>query len=207
MSDANNYHHGNLRDAALSLGLKQVRDRGVSALSLRGLAAELGVSTPALYHHFPSKEGLLAEVALLALTQFDQKARALLKTKRLAASHLEALGMQYVMAAVQEPHLFHLLFSKTSPQPPLGDINEGTPVFGALLSFFNVALSGLPQLNRLERAICSWSVVHGFATLATDGPLRGAVVSVDKFETLARTVIRTTQIGLLEGCINHKFEV
>jgi AcrR family transcriptional regulator len=207
MSDANNYHHGNLRGAALSLGLKQVRDRGANALSLRGLAAELGVSTPALYHHFPSKEGLLAEVALLSLTQFDQEARALLKTKRLAASHLEALGMQYVMAAVQEPHLFHLLFAKASPQPPLLEINEDTPVFGVLLSFFNVALSGMPRLVRLERAICSWSVVHGFATLATDGPMRSAVVSIDRFESLARTVIRTTQVGLLEGCVNNKFEV
>ena len=40
------YHHGNLRTALLAQAQRTVRERGVSELSLRELARDVGVSQP-----------------------------------------------------------------------------------------------------------------------------------------------------------------
>lgn len=53
------YHRGDVVDRAIAL-LDEV---GLEALSMRRLAADLGVRPSALYHHFDSKHALLAAVA------------------------------------------------------------------------------------------------------------------------------------------------
>ncbi len=57
------YHHGDLRAYAIRRGRELVAERGVDALTLRGLARELGVTAPALVHHFGSRRELRAAVA------------------------------------------------------------------------------------------------------------------------------------------------
>ena len=57
------YHHGDLRSAALQLGMERLTDQEHPELGLRALARDLGVSATALYRHFPNKDALLVELA------------------------------------------------------------------------------------------------------------------------------------------------
>src|ERR1700678_3007085 len=57
------YHHGDLRNALVAAALAAVEQNGPDAVSLRELAAGLGVSRAAPYRHFPDRESLLAAVA------------------------------------------------------------------------------------------------------------------------------------------------
>ena len=57
------YHHGSLQQAALQRGRELVARFGPDALTLRGLARELGVSATALVYHFGSLAGLRSSVA------------------------------------------------------------------------------------------------------------------------------------------------
>ena len=57
------YHHGDLYQQAHEQALAIVREQGDSAISLRALARQIGVSTPALYRHYADRESLLAELA------------------------------------------------------------------------------------------------------------------------------------------------
>src|SRR3954468_6935016 len=57
------YHHGDLRRALVDEALATIRRAGVAGLTLRGVAAALGVSRTALYRHFTDKEALLAVLA------------------------------------------------------------------------------------------------------------------------------------------------
>jgi AcrR family transcriptional regulator len=57
------YHHGNLANALVEAALKVVESDGAEALSLRDLAASLGVSRAAPYRHFADRDALLAAVA------------------------------------------------------------------------------------------------------------------------------------------------
>lgn len=51
------------RDRIVDRAYDLLREQGLGALSMRRLAAELGVAPGALYWHVPSKQDLLAEVA------------------------------------------------------------------------------------------------------------------------------------------------
>ena len=55
------------RRAVLQAALRIVDDEGLDALRIRRLGEELGVNGASLYHHFASKDEILAGVAELAL--------------------------------------------------------------------------------------------------------------------------------------------
>ena len=57
------YHHGDLRTALISAARHILETEGREALSLRAAARAAGVSQAAPYHHFASKEALLAAIA------------------------------------------------------------------------------------------------------------------------------------------------
>lgn len=55
--------------AVVAVALRLIDDEGLDALSTRRLAAELNVSGPALYHHFPSMDSIVAGAVELALSE------------------------------------------------------------------------------------------------------------------------------------------
>ncbi len=57
------YHHGDLKSVLLDETARILREEGEDALSLRRLAANIGVSRTAPYHHFRDKQSLLCAVA------------------------------------------------------------------------------------------------------------------------------------------------
>src|SRR5690349_24505577 len=57
------YHHGDLRRALVDAARRLLEAEGPSALSLRAVAREAGVSPAAPYHHFKDKAELLDAVA------------------------------------------------------------------------------------------------------------------------------------------------
>lgn len=50
------------KDRILAAALQQFRTNGYEATSVRSIADQLGVTTPALYYHFPNKEAILLGV-------------------------------------------------------------------------------------------------------------------------------------------------
>lgn len=68
------YHHGDLVASALARGREIVARHGPTALTLRGLARDLGVTAPALVHYFRSVDGLRAAVAESIMEQMRDAA-------------------------------------------------------------------------------------------------------------------------------------
>ena len=57
------YHHGNLKEALLQAARARLAETAEADLSLRDLAARVGVSVNATYRHFASKDAMLMELA------------------------------------------------------------------------------------------------------------------------------------------------
>src|SRR5689334_6979420 len=57
---AHRFHHGDLREALLTAGEIAMEREGHASITLGRLAAAAGVTQPAVYRHFASKEELLA---------------------------------------------------------------------------------------------------------------------------------------------------
>jgi AcrR family transcriptional regulator len=69
---------GDVRDAILDAAEMRVRQAGPGAIRLQEVAAEVGVSHPAVLHHFGSREGLVHAVVDRAIRRLqDDLARAL----------------------------------------------------------------------------------------------------------------------------------
>lgn len=57
------YHHGDLRNAIITMATTRARVDGEKAIILREIAPELGVSATAAYRHFTNRQQLVEEVS------------------------------------------------------------------------------------------------------------------------------------------------
>ncbi len=104
------YHHGNLRQALLERAAEVIAERGVEALSLRGLARDLGVSHAAPSAHFADRRALLGA---LALEGFRLGVDAMQAGAAAAGpdpvARYRALGRSYVQFAREYPSYFRAI--------------------------------------------------------------------------------------------------
>ncbi len=166
------YHHGSLRRALIEAAVQVIAERGVDAVNLRELAARVGVTPGAPYHHFPTRKDLLAGIAEEGFAKLE----ALLIAERDAApasegARLEALGRAYVSFAISHPGYFRVMFH--------GNANASGPTEPGLRAFHILrdAVSACqeegtaPEGDPALLVLTAWSAVHGFATLWVDGAL------------------------------------
>ena len=166
------YHHGNLRRALIEAAVAEIAARGVDALNLRELAAIVGVTPGAPYHHFPNRKDLLAGIA----EEGFEKLETLLLAERdgapaNAGAKLEALGRAYVGFAILNPGYFRVMFH--------GDANASGPTKPGLRAFHLLRdavvacqeAGAAPEGDPALLVLTAWSAVHGFATLWVDGAL------------------------------------
>lgn len=166
------YHHGDLRRAVLDRAVQVIATDGAEALSLRALAADLGVSHTAPRHHFVSRQGLLTAVAIEG---FRELAARMNRIRDGGGAFLD-IGVGYVEFALDRPAHFAVMFApavldQTDP--------ELTGAMDATFALLRQGVDELPEPAREDAAaavIASWSLVHGLATLALTGNLDRAGV-------------------------------
>ena len=105
------YHHGNLRAEILQRAADVIDAEGIEALSLRGIARDLGVSHGAPNRHFKNKAALLSA---LATTGWLQVRDATLDAAEATGSddphvRLNAMGRGYMRWALNHRSLFRSL--------------------------------------------------------------------------------------------------
>ena len=186
---ADTYHHGDLRRALLDEAAAVLTEGGVGALSLRDLARRIGVSPTAPYHHFPNKAalvGALSEDTLLALDRASEEAT---RGVTAPADRIRALGVAYVLFAVEHPERFRLAFRPEMGSPfasldgAPGSLPSDVPAFRHLQNA--VADLALDQQAQTHTALAAWGLVHGLASLLVDGPLRPLASDVGRVRALA----------------------
>ena len=107
------YHHGDLRTTLLEVAAIMLTESGIEEVSLRKLAARVGVSRSAPYHHFKDKNALLCGIAekgfkqlyLMNKNSFDFEGRS---TKEKFSRYIH----QYVKFAKNNPELYELMFGR-----------------------------------------------------------------------------------------------
>ncbi len=169
------YHHGALREALIEASETVLAERGLDGFSLREVARRSGVSPAAPAHHFGDADGLLTAVATLA---FDGLTAALEAGNARGGgdpvARLREQGVGYVGFALRYPGRFGLMF-RTGPKKDEALARSAHAAFAALEQGVRdlFALSAGKPLSEAQRhaLISIWSVVHGFAHLASAGQL------------------------------------
>ncbi|WP_323774333.1 TetR/AcrR family transcriptional regulator [Alcanivorax sp.] len=191
------YHHGDLHQQAHDQALAVLRLEGDSAISLRAIAKQIGVSAPALYRHYADRESLLAELAISGFAALRQQLLSVEQHSPRAA--LIGIGLAYVAFAQSEPNLYRLMFGgRVLPKGAHPRLDQ------AGLGAFNVLQDTIARGQRagyLKPAplalmtATAWSLVHGLSQLTIDGHLPNA----DAEPQLAEGITSL----LLEGAIAH----
>lgn len=170
------YHHGDLAAALKRAALEVIEREGLTALTLRAIAQQVGVTEPAIYRHYASKDALIAAIATdgfhLLADRFDA-----VPTTGSAAEHLAELGVAYVVFALDHRGYFVTMYGAHVDRLDDDDLRvAGARSFRALAGAVEqVARSGAvgPDLDEVGLARAAWSLVHGVATLTLERELSG----------------------------------
>ncbi|HMA69959.1 MAG TPA: TetR/AcrR family transcriptional regulator [Xanthobacteraceae bacterium] len=174
-ADHATYHHGDLRAALVKAAAVDIERSGYENLSLRELAASLGVSRAAPYRHFADRRALLAAIAasgFYELTAIHRNASGKTPQARLAAA-----GRGYLAFAAERPQLFRLMLASDllsgvagPPDPELiKAANACYEVFEGLVA----ATLDRPDDRAIKAtAIVLMSSAYGFALLRMDNRLK-----------------------------------
>ena len=179
------YHHGDLKPALVEAGLAELEEKGLAHLSLRSIAARVGVSHTAPKNHFDGLRGLLTAIAAEGFRRHATAMRDGVEGEPPGKTRLAAACNGYVRFALENPELFKLMFSGTMcniEDPELKHAGWGSyEVLRGVahgLDWDKAQLPGGPW--RTEWML--WSMVHGYATLLIEGQIRRNVDGTPVFD-------------------------
>lgn len=163
------------KEAILNAALAQVATAGADGLSIRGVAAALGLAPNALYRYFPDRAALEAAVTAHGAAALHDAMRHNVGRKA-PVEALRAVCRAYMKFSRDDPHIYEMLMRPCDPV--LGDVQEQI----ALWDFFveRVAdVSGGPASRKV--AIALWAMLHGLSVLEM-APVLGAEKTGDAFD-------------------------
>ena len=185
------YHHGDLKNALISTGVKIIFDEGIDKLSIRYAAKKLGVSHTAPYRHFKDKEELVVAIAVKGfdilekelddaiakhpdnyLSQFTEAAGAYINFAKNNHEYYKIMFGNYIMNKTDYPQFFKAYDSS----------------FKKMLIIV-VGIMGSKGKKKDEIAvttIAAWSLVHGYSSLIIDNQMDKLVGSDGQVKALLR---------------------
>ena len=166
------YHHGDLRESLIKMGLKLFNEEGAEKFSIRKVAALCNVSHAAPYKHFKSKEELINAISEYVFSNFQSSLNEIAeKYKDNPYERIIELGKKYVWFMVENPDYLKFAFLQNSESEIVIEENKLKSVeYGSFNIFKNCALDFLKSINVKEEEyaqdiIAMWSMVHGLATM------------------------------------------
>ncbi len=166
----NRYHHGNLRAALIDATRRLLLDRDPESLSLRQAAREVGVSANAPYRHFEDKDALLGAVAAEGFRVLTDLIRTSAADSD-SSKRLETIGVAYCEFVAREPGLVRVMFGPrlraAKRHPGLDEAERGA--FAELAAAIDTVEPSTSPEDGIRNAVGLWSVMHGYATLRSDG--------------------------------------
>ncbi|NHC15059.1 TetR/AcrR family transcriptional regulator [Motilibacter deserti] len=105
------------REEIKRAALRRLREGGPGAVSVNALGKEIGLTGPAVYRHFASRDELLTELIVDAYGDLAAELRAAVEAarRRSRPGRVAALAAAYRAWALREPHRYRLLFSAPLP--------------------------------------------------------------------------------------------
>ena len=150
-------------------------DSGFARFSLREVARRVGVSAPAVYRHFDSKEALLGEVCAAGFRHFGSYLlRALAEPTPRA--RLVRSGELYQRFALENPRDYRVIFMGDAEFFLEKNALKGNPdaTFQFLIDRVRECMQAriLKKRDETEVATIIWAHVHGLVSLRLSGHLQ-----------------------------------
>lgn len=187
------YHHGNLEEALLKVGMKEARASGSRNLGVTHLAKLVDVTPMAIYRHFPNGENLKAAISQQAREELARRMANAVAKETDVKKRFMATGREYINFGLQEPGLLSVAFLDCEELPNREDNPSAREILhDAILDLCNEGSVKAQDVQSI--AHFAWSVVHGFTLLASSSdPQRPGSKSAEIEEILERAWQGVTQ--------------
>lgn len=162
------------REQIVSAALEVTRKNGISGLTARGLAAELGSSAKPIFGLFKNMEELQREVIAAANALYQAHIRGWMESSQYPP--YKASGIGYIQFAKEETELFKLLFMRDRT----GEKTEENPEELQPLLRLIMNNLGIREDEALLFHTELWLYVHGIATMIGTNYLNWDPEFIDK---------------------------
>lgn len=186
------FHRGDTRPAAIEAAAALVAAQGRDAITLRGVADALGINHRALYRQFASREELLfavAECGFVQLADLLETVAALRSDQRPTA-----LARLYAGFALDQPHLYDLMFSLPLRTWFHSAHGVGPPLRRVVKAAAAAVQNEGPNTGQSRlRVMRIWGLVHGLVGLYRAGAFkaRSNRLAIEFIVDAARPLVST----------------
>jgi AcrR family transcriptional regulator len=191
---------GNLsRERVLTAAVRFVDEQGLRALTMRGLAAELGVEAMALYRYVPSREKLLDGVVETVVDELYSDPDVQLRPDGDWQDYLRHLARGVRRLAIAHPEVFPIVATRppAAPwiRPPLRSLRWVEAFLDALLS------RGFPDAGAVAayRAFSSFLLGHLLLEVSAKGVDTGPMDEPDPPKDATAAARKATSVPGLES--------
>ncbi|WP_374572816.1 TetR/AcrR family transcriptional regulator [Phenylobacterium sp.] len=164
------YHHGDLRRALIDAARRLLESEGPSALSLRAVAREAGVSPAAPYHHFKDKAELLDAVAHEGWEMLDDALKAAGGGARSVRERMASLGVAYVRFARGNPALYRVMYDQSRDKAALPEhvhADNDSAYCRVRDALVEAGADPTDKIGLELATVASWCAAHGLAEMAS----------------------------------------
>ncbi len=174
---------------------------GVDATTMRAIAAKIGYTATAIYHHFRDKDALIEE---LCVADFTALGKAMYNIGHIpdCVERLRALGVAYADFALANPSQYRFMFMTQQRHKPVDE--NGCPVNGPEEDAYEFVFQTVSEcirerrfraelLNPHELAQMMWASVHGVVSLwltHADDPYIQWHPPIETIHTIVNVMIR-----------------
>ena len=169
-------------------------ERGFHGVSMDDLGTELGVSGPALYRHFPSKEAILSAMLISISERLLAGAQHCLTSSVDAPAQLDSLIAFHVEFALTEPDLIAVQFRDLAnvPEPGRRAVRQLQRLY--VEAWVGVLMEIYPEIGH-DRAQAVAQAVFGLLNSTSHSRSRAGSEPADLLHRMAAA-------ALAEGCQN-----
>jgi AcrR family transcriptional regulator len=157
-----------VRAEVQDLAWQQVAEAGASALSLKAIAKQMGLTAPALYRYFASRDDLLTELILSAYRDLADVVESTADRPGPAAERLAAVAAALRSWTLTNPHRYLLIYG--TPVPGYAAPAEATTLARRI---FAPVLEGFSEDAGPQRSLVFWTRLHGVLSLEIAGHFNG----------------------------------
>jgi AcrR family transcriptional regulator len=168
------------RKKATVAAMRLFAEQGYEAVTMRSLAAALGVSAMTPYRYLAGKEELFAMVRAEAFRRFADRLEESQKRKGDPLARLRRLKKAYIGFAVDEPDAYRTMFELRQPDPAAYPELEAESKrsFGHLHTCVAEAVAaGALRGDALTVATLLWANTHGLVSLHLAGRIDAPTLS------------------------------
>lgn len=164
------YHHGNLKNELIEVGIKIISEEGFEHLSLRNISKQCGVSHNAIYRHFDDKEQMIDCCrAYVTETLTDYLNKSISELNPAEIDTLHTLGYAYIHFYKEHPTYFSFLYRNSSIRIvfTMDEIPDNYPPYEVFRKVYLAIAekNGESKEDGLKQLLRYWSLMHGAISL------------------------------------------